>query len=57
VSAAANKSDSRKPRNGMRDEFARLHYTIDVAVRDLKIWTAGLAIILVVALAFLKYFA
>ena len=40
----------------MRGEIARLDNKIEVAVRDLKIWTGGIALVLFGALASIKFF-
>src|SRR5437870_5790791 len=40
----------------MRGEIARLDNKIDVAVRDLNIWTGGIAFVLFGALASIKFF-
>ena len=40
----------------MRTEIARLDNRMEVAVRDLKIWTGGIALVLFGALASIKFF-
>src|SRR6266849_145371 len=45
-----------KLRGEMRSEIARLETKIEVGVRDLKIWTGGIAFVLFGALASIKFF-
>jgi hypothetical protein len=51
----ATKHDVRDLRDEVQNEIARLDHKIEVAVRDLKIWTGGIAIVLFGALASIKF--
>ena len=52
----ATKHDLRAAREEMRSEIARLDAKVEVGVRDLKIWTGGVAFVLFGALASIKFF-
>jgi hypothetical protein len=48
--------DTVATKQDLREEAVRLEHKIDVAVRDLKIWMGGIAILAFGALAPLKFF-
>jgi len=48
--------DTVATKHDVREETTRLEHRIEVAVRDLKIWGGGIALVLFGALASLKFF-
>jgi hypothetical protein len=54
--SVATRVDITALRTDMRTEVARLEHRIDLAVRDLKIWVGGIAIVLFTALVAVRFF-
>ena len=53
---AATKQELREEIDKLRAEIARVDAKIEVAVRDIKIWTGGIAFLLFGALATIRFF-
>lgn len=48
--------DTVATKQDVRDEATRLQHQIEIAVRDLKIWMGGIVVVIVGALASIRYF-